>query len=190
MSGHPFFFGYGSLVNTATHAYPEAQPATVIGWRRVWVPTTRRKVAYLSVERAAGTEIDGLIAAVPGGDWVALDQREAAYDRVRLGPDEIRHGLPSDPEISLYQVAAETAPRTRDHPILLSYLDVVVQGFARVFGRSGVSRFFETTAGWDIPILDDRANPRYPRAQPLDPAERAIVDWELARLPAVVQELE
>ena len=60
------------------------------------------------------------------------------------------------------------------HPILLSYLDTV--------GPEGAARFFETTSGWDAPILDDRSAPRYPRHQRLSPAETTVVDQHLARL--------
>ncbi|MDX5384038.1 MAG: gamma-glutamylcyclotransferase, partial [Rhodobacterales bacterium] len=31
-----FFFGYGSLVNRATHDYGQARAATLPGWRRAW----------------------------------------------------------------------------------------------------------------------------------------------------------
>ncbi|NHX28262.1 gamma-glutamylcyclotransferase, partial [Escherichia coli] len=77
----PFFFGYGSLVNRATHDYARAYPATVRGWRRAWRHTRLRKLAYLSAVPDAAGEIDGLIAAVPGHDWAALDARERAYLR-------------------------------------------------------------------------------------------------------------
>jgi hypothetical protein len=58
---------------------------------------------------------------------------------------------------------------------------VVVQGYLREFGEEGVTRFFTTTHGWDAPILDDRAAPRYPRHQPVTATERAITDAHLWR---------
>ncbi len=30
----PYFFGYSSLVNLATHDFPDPRPATLRGWRR------------------------------------------------------------------------------------------------------------------------------------------------------------
>ncbi|WP_323785658.1 hypothetical protein [Thalassovita sp.] len=62
------------------------------------------------------------------------------------------------------------------HPILLSYLDVVVQGYHQEFGEQGVTRFFQTTDGWDAPILDDRKQPHYPRHQTLARPETRLVD--------------
>ncbi len=178
------FFGYGSLVNRATHDYTALRPATVQGWRRRWRHTGLRPVAYLTVEPDPAAEIDGLIAQVPGGDWEALDHRERAYDRVAARtrcaaevaiytiPDG-KHGAPSD-----------------THPVLLSYIDVVVQGFHDLYGEAGVARFFETTHGWDVPVLNDRAAPVYPRHQRLSGWERTMVDAYLAASPARVQDLE
>ena len=53
-----------------------------------------------------------------------------------------------------------------------------------MFGLDGVAAFFDTTDGWDAPILDDRAAPRYPRHQRLAPDETALVDQHLSRLNA------
>ena len=182
----PYFFGYGSLVNTATHDFPDPQPARLRGWRRAWRHTDLRPVAFLTAIPDEGSEIDGLIAHVPRGDWDALDAREWAYDRVAV-THLVTHGVARDLDISVYAVP-EGRHRVPDsaYPVLLSYLDVVVQGFARVFGEDGVRRFFETTDGWDAPILNDRGIPRYPRHQQLTPGESALVDAELARVGARV----
>jgi hypothetical protein len=179
----PYFFGYGSLVNRNTHSYPDAHPAQLQGWRRSWVRCVGRDTVFLSVVPAADTTIDGLIAAVPGDDWAALDARETGYARIGSG-DAVRHPLIPLPPIAHYAVPAETTIDTGDHVILLSYLDVVVQGFLREFGEAGVSRFFDTTAGWHTPVLDDRKDPRYPRAQKLTGDETGLVDDHLAALGA------
>jgi hypothetical protein len=167
------FFGYGSLVNRRTHVYGEATRMTVRGWRRAWRHTPLRPVAFLTAVPCAGTAIDGLAAAVPGGDWTALDLREAAY---------LRAPLPEGPAI--YHIPDGLhGPATERHPILRSYLDTVAQGYLVEFGPAGLRRLFETTDGWDAPIRDDRAAPLYPRAMALTPAETALVDDELARRP-------
>lgn len=173
------FFGYGSLVNRATHDYPGARAARLAGWRRVWVHTPARAVAFLSVERSADTAIAGLVADVPGADWAALDAREFAYARHAVTAETPDGALPAQ----VYAVP-QGQPPTDDHPILLSYLDAVVQGFLREYGVDGAADFFATTAGWQAPVLDDRAAPRYPRAQALSTRERATVDDGLARVGA------
>ena len=177
-----YFFGYGSLVNRATHNYAVCHHAQLTGWRRVWRHTDLRPVAYLTVVPDAAAVIDGLIAAVPGADWPALDLREAAYVRA-VATHQVRHTLPHQPEIAVYTIPeGQHGSPTTAHPILLSYIDVVVQGYLREFGEGGVQRLFDTTHGWDAPILDDRAAPRYPRHQPLGNVERNLTDAHLDRL--------
>ena len=176
----PWFFGYGSLVNRATHSYPQAQPATLDGWRRVWVRTALRDVVFLSVHQAPGHSIDGLIASVPRADWAALDQRETGYARINA-TQAVRHGADAA-DIAVYQVPPAQQRMDGDHRILLSYLDVVVQGFVREFGEGGAEHFFATTDGWDTPVQDDRSDPLYPRAQQLTASERALTDRLLAQV--------
>ncbi|MFL4468905.1 gamma-glutamylcyclotransferase family protein [Tateyamaria armeniaca] len=176
----PWFFGYGSLVNRATHSYPEAQVATLHGWRRVWVRTALREVVFLSIHPAAGHSIHGLIASVPNADWGALDLRESGYARINATP-HVSHDAPAS-SIAAYQVPADRQRHGGDHCILLSYLDVVVQGFVREFGEDGARAFFDTTDGWDTPVVDDRAAPRYSRAQSLTAQERALTDDLLAQV--------
>jgi hypothetical protein len=179
---HAYFFGYGSLVNRDTHEFEGAQTATLKGWRRMWRHTSLRKLAYLTVVPDAAGSIDGLIAAVPGDNWKALDLREAAYDRLPAA-HQISHNLDHQPEIAVYSIPGgkHVAP-SPDHPVLLSYIDVVTQGYMREFGREGAARFFTTTKGWDMPVLDDRAAPIYPRHQTLSRKETEFVDDQLGEL--------
>ncbi len=177
----PYFFGYGSLVNRATHSYPDAQTAQLKGWRRAWVKTPARDVVFLSVVKDLSSTIDGLIAAVPDADWAALDAREGGYDRIK-SHNAVTHTMTPAPEIAHYAVPAARICDAGEHVILMSYLDVVVQGFYQEFGTKGVARFFDSTDGWDTPVLNDRAAPRYPRAQILSPDETDLVDDHLAAL--------
>ncbi len=178
----PYFFGYGSLVNLSTHDFPNPHPARLKGWRRAWRHTDLRPVAMLTAIPDPGSEIDGMIAHVPKNDWAALDEREWAYDRVSA-TQSVSHPLTHDVEIAVYAVPEGRHTRaTEDYPVVLSYLDVVVQGYLRAFGPEGAERFFATTDGWQAPILNDRAAPRYPRHQPLKPDETRFVDDHLTRL--------
>ncbi len=182
----PYFFGYGSLVNRATHSYPDAQPAQLKGWRRAWVRSTAFDRVFLSVVPDKATTISGLIAAVPNNDWAALDAREAGYARLNSG-DAVLHPLASAPPIAHYAVPTEEQGATTRNTIILSYIDVVVQGFLNEFGEEGVAHFFNTTDNWDTPIVNDRAAPQYPRHQTLSASETALVDHHLSRLSARVE---
>ncbi len=185
----PYFFGYGSLVNLATHDFPDPHPATLRGWRRAWRHTDLRPVAFLTAVPDANCEIEGMIAHVPRNDWDALDQREWAYDRI-TATGSVTHPLTHDVEIAVYSVPHNRRNEpTEHHPILLSYIDVVVQGYLRAYGEEGADRFIGTTDGWEAPILNDRAEPRYPRHQQLRPDEKEFVDERLKSISArIVQE--
>lgn len=176
----PWFFGYGSLVNRNTHSYPQAQRATLKDWRRAWVRTDLREVVFLSIHPAPGHSIDGLIAAVPGADWAALDAREAGYNRI-AATHLIDHGSDAS-DIAAYRVPEDRQSRDGSHCMLLSYLDVVVQGFLAEFGQAGAEAFFATTDNWDTPVRDDRGAPVYSRAQQLTRQEQALVDRLLAQV--------
>ena len=167
-------------MNLATHDYAAPTPATLSGWRRVWRTTSLRETAFLSVETCADTQIKGIVAHVPGSDWAALDTREAAYQRHDVS-NQIAHDQAPKPT-AMYQVTpAHVVSAAKPQPILLSYLDVVVQGYLDVFGEAGVAHFFSTTSDWQ-PILNDRDTPRYARHQTLSKTERALVDHHLAAM--------
>lgn len=182
-----YFFGYGSLVNAATHAYRRTQPVRLAGFKRMWRHTVLRDIAFLTVVPDAEHHIDGLIAHVPENDWTALDIREEAYTRDLLTANMLT-GVAGDFDVQLYQTRTDRDTAQR-HPILLSYLDCVVQGYHQIFGATGVSDFFDSTSGWDAPVLNDRSDPQYPRHQVLSKAETALVDHHLAQLSARVEQL-
>ncbi len=182
----PFFFGYGSLVNRATHAYSDAHRATLSGWGRAWVTVDPKLPATLTGVPDEGSEIDGLIAGVPGDDWAALDERERGYGRHHV-TDTVAHPVERALAVQVYAVPRSSFRSDADPaPILLSYLDVVLQGYLREFGADGVDRFFATTRGWDRPVSDDRAEPLYPRHQLLTADERGLVTELLSSKGAVI----
>ncbi|WP_106160040.1 gamma-glutamylcyclotransferase family protein [Hasllibacter halocynthiae] len=172
-TGTARIFGYGSLVNGLTHRHGDLVPAGVRGWRRGWCATGRRGVAFLSVQPDGAAECLGATIGWPLADLSALDAREAAYERreVDAGGGAILYAVPD----------ADRLPAGHGRPILLSYLDAVIQGFARLHGPADAWGFFETTDGWG-PVRDDRAAPLYPRACVLTAEETALVDEGLARL--------
>ncbi len=173
---HPHFFGYGSLVNRNTHAFTPIHASRITGWRRIWQRAPNRPAAFLSVIADSYSTIDGVIAPVPNDDWVALDAREFSYSRLAV-TDAVQHSALDVRDISIYAIPPENAaPPDSDHPILLSYVDAVLQGYLREFGENGAARFVATTEGWDTLVRNDRDAPVYPRAQRLTRAEQSLVD--------------
>ena len=181
-----YFFGYGSLVNRATHNYQNSHPATLHGWRRRWCHIAPFPRAILSVTPDSSSTIEGLIAGGSDIDWDALDMREQAYDRAPA-KNSVRHTLDHEPDVILYTIPDDKHPAAAAaQPILLSYIDVVAQGYLQVFGTAAATDFFATTTGWG-PILNDRKNPIYPRHQHLSLNERNFVDEHLNALSVVVK---
>lgn len=182
-----WFFGYGSLVNHLTHENRPLHLARLAGWRREWCLTKARSIAFLSVRPCAGSEVSGLVSQVPNGDWAALDAREFAYDR-HLAP-VVAENVDAE-DVAIYAVSAAHRVNTGQGVILLSYLDVVIEGYLHHFGPEGVAAFFATTDGWDWPVLDDRGAPQYPRHRDVGPEVRALSDQFLATLPAPMEQLD
>jgi len=182
------FFGYGSLVNALTHAYDDPRPAKLHGWRRAWRHTHHRPVSFLTaVPAPQDATLWGMVAAVPSQDWAELDAREYAYTRVMVTENtHVLSGVAAS-DVAVYAIAPgdHHAPQA-DHPVLQSYLDTVLQGYLKTFGEAGLAHFVATTDGWDAPILQDRAAPRYPRATELSDRERCVID---AVLDPVVQRI-
>lgn len=175
-------FGYGSLVNRATlPPVLDAWPATVTGWRRAWKAsskTPRGGVCALSVHEGEGA-IEGFVLRFEETEWPTIAQREYRYDplTVDIGGDDV----------TLFRAKAEIDRYgSSSNPISMTYLETTLQGFLHEFGEEGLFRFMDSTDGWHVPILDDRANPRYPRAQLLSNAERQLVDEALKGVDATV----
>jgi hypothetical protein len=183
---HPHFFGYGSLVNRNTHAFTPIHASRITGWRRIWQRAPNRPAAFLSVIADSDSTIDGVIAPVPNDDWVALDAREFSYARLAV-TDAVEHAATDVRDISIYAIPPhDSAPPDADHPILLSYVDAVLQGYLREFGQAGAARFCASTEGWNTPVLNDRDAPIYPRAQRLTATEQGFVDDMLLTVRAKV----
>jgi len=179
-------FGYGSLVNAATHDYGQMHLATLKGWRREWHPTRLRDLVYLSAVPDANSSIAGALMVAPKSD-PKLERREAAYQRSPVG-----HLIADKPaemsDVSIFAVpkTVHVAPSGKS-AIPMSYLDVVVQGYFRTYGEAGVAEFFENTHGWGSKILKDRTKPMYPRNQILARDEQDLTDHWLKRLSAQVE---
>jgi glutathione-specific gamma-glutamylcyclotransferase len=183
MAADEWLFAYGSLVNEKTWDSPrDARPVAVAGWIRQWrhcVHTPFGDVCGLTLDRLDGSNIEGLAMAVQASDWSRLNAREIGYERSRI---DGRFFTGETASLGVYIARGETLRwASRDFPILLSYVDCILDGYNSRYGRAGVRAFVETTQGWDLPIIDDRSAPIYPRAIVLRPEFTAFVDAELAR---------
>ncbi|SON56375.1 hypothetical protein HDIA_2834 [Hartmannibacter diazotrophicus] len=179
------YVGYGSLVNRETLRtdFVDLVPCRLSGWRRAWrhriLRSSGQTQTVLTAMADAAASIDGVVVLDRLDNLPLVDARERGYDRhpVDRSMLEIDGILP--PEIDLY-VYVSRSPHLggpeESHPVPLSYVDVVMAGYVRLFGRAGAQRFVASTDGWDVPRLDDRAAPTYPRAIACDPDLETLVD--------------
>lgn len=191
-------FGYGSLVNRRTlPAESVFRPARLAGWRRAWRlagDSTFGKRCTLTVVPDAGASILGVMVSQPVRHRDTMSKREAHYDPVTLGANDVEWLGDPDPEDETDWADAFVhvgkpefmKPGDADHPVMLSYVDVVIAGFREQFGDDGAAHFIETTLDWHVPVLDDRRAPRYPRVVPVSDADRRFVDQILAQIPATM----
>lgn len=180
---HFAYFGYGSLINRATHQNDvvEVRAARLTGWRRCWRPRPDMPgfpAVLLSVRREADAVCHGVVVTDHVDNLAALDAREARYDRHQVAVQELHLHEGDHPDMPVYVYQARDAiPPHRDPPhILQSYLDAVMMGLLEVHGEAAVADFIATTDGFDYPIHRDRGSPVYPRAIGIGAEERALFD--------------
>lgn len=199
------YFGYGSLVNRATLApgVVAAFPARLKGWGRTWRPRPDMgtaghaepgsplsapgpalpPTALLTAHRDPEAAIDGLLILDRAENLGSLDAREFRYHRRRLDPaDLVFAGARPDIDCALhiYEARMELPAMAGAPLILRSYLDVVMQGFLREFGETGVARFVAETGAFDTGIHEDREAPVYSRAVRLGASETTMFDAALS----------
>jgi hypothetical protein len=177
------YFGYGSLVNRATHRTTnvDAAPARLAGWRRCWRPRPDMPgfpAALLTIREEPGAFCDGLLVVDLAENLAAVDAREARYRRIAVPLESLETAAPVPPGCPVYVYVAETEVPPHPEPprILQSYLDAVLQGFLQVHGEEGLRRFVQETEGFETPLHADRLSPAYPRAVALAEAEAALFD--------------
>jgi cation transport regulator ChaC len=172
MSHH--LFGYGSLISresrhrTATTG--DSMPVRIRGLQRAWnIIAPEMKMAGVGVTLDESASCNGVLMEIDESELAAFDRRELestnySYQRLQIPTGKIT-GLTA--EISdLAQVWAyivkKTSTPTSEFPIVQSYVDVILTGCLEI-GEEFAIEFIRSTAGWERPWIDDRANPRYVR---------------------------
>jgi hypothetical protein len=131
-------------------------------------------VSGLTVGQSANSVLRGVILRVDENLEKALAVREGD-DSLVPTPAALDTGETVLAELFVTQPHA-LAWASDQCPICMSYLDCVLQGYFQIYGRDGIEHVLDTTEGWHLPICDDRAVPRYPRAVTLDPRERLLIE--------------
>jgi hypothetical protein len=199
-----FIVGFGSLINTGSRnstasaciAIPVRVSAS-FGYIRSW-NERREGFTALGLRKAkpgeSGVTINAVLYPAEGPDGSQFDKREEGYVKVEVPMSQIEamgwQRLPETghfwiyvPVRSLAQggqgVPGEGLPEPDvEHPLLQSYIDVVVEGGLE-YGEEFAREIVETTDGWSRFWLNDREFARRP-LWVLDP-KAARVDELLKR---------
>lgn len=177
------YFGYGSLVNRQTlSGNKKAVPTQVSGWIREWkhcVNLSLGKICALTVSRRPGTKIHGVLILDSMVGLAEIDRREIGYSRENIEIEDatLRARLEDVPAYTYVSTGEFNHWGNAEYPIWQSYLDCVLMGYIEVWGRKGAADFIATTEGWNqVPILNDRTAPKYPRAIDLSETNRRVID--------------
>lgn len=192
-----FLIGYGSLIDAESRAGTagarlEAAPVRVsadFGWRRVWNLLAGSGFTALGLEaggaNAPAETINGVLFPVDAPTLAKFDRREMGYDRVAVPGGLVQSlswmRLPEAGTFFIYvpKPGARTARPDADHPIVQSYVDLVLAG-SLAYGEPFAREVVETTFGWDSFWLNDRPFARRPwTANP----SAGIIDRLLATTP-------
>ena len=155
MNMKQYIFGYGSIINknsvNKTTTEKERIIKTITGFRREWNINIKDNFeTALGIVKDKNSTCNGVLIEVD--DIEAVDKREAGYVREKIEED-----------IWIY-VPKETNKATKEYPIIQSYLDVVLEGCFNISSKFA-TEFIDTTYGWNEYLVNDRNNPKYPRAQ-------------------------
>lgn len=169
-----FIFGYGSLISEEsrkkTGITGKSIPAKLFGYRREWnTQIPKEKATFLGLIKNKKNFCNGIIFEVFKKTLKKFDKREGSYyKRIEVNSSKIKI-LPKNKlgnkqivKIWVYLTKKPKKP-TKNFPILLSYLEIVIKGCLN-FGKEFFKEFFKTTYKWGY-LEDDSNNPKYVRAE-------------------------
>ncbi|WP_100643777.1 gamma-glutamylcyclotransferase [Alteromonas facilis] len=173
--------GYGSLLSAdsrerhSDHAHA-AFAVSVKGFSRGWVTRAyHENQTYVGAEPASDSYLNALCTPIALNP--KFQQRERDYQFKAVGLEQISflEDIPSEylqrikrPGVTLWICESlDIAPASVEYPVYLSYVDTCLAGCLSHFanldeGLDAARTFLQTTHGWQH-VIDDRANPQYPR---------------------------
>ncbi|MBT0585342.1 gamma-glutamylcyclotransferase [Alteromonas oceanisediminis] len=187
-----FLLGYGSLLSDdsrfrfSQNPHPAAS-VLVDGFRREWITRSEpEQQTYVGAIADATSQLNA--HCIPVVINPSLQQREQDYRFVQVSKSQVSglgcqnaHLLaaiePADVTLWLCESLLCQRP-TAEFPIHQTYIDTCLSGSLQHGGIDEAWRFMTSTAGWDH-IVNDRDEPRYPRAARVSPAVINIIDQRL-----------
>ena len=169
-------------------AHTLATPTWITGWIRQWkhcADTPFGKICALTVARRENSTIHGVLIQDETDKIAEVDRREIGYRRegVEIQDERVKSSIIGMDTFIYVSTQEYNRWGNAEFPIYQSYLDCVLAGYLKLWGRDGAANFIATTEGWYVPILNDRSSPKYPRAVQLSEIDRCVIDELLKESP-------
>ena len=194
--------GYGSLLSKDSrerysNIFTPGIPVTVSGFERAWVTRSlHEKQTYVGAVANAHSKLNAQL--IPTQINPALQEREKDYRFVEVSAKALnfhQHKGSASLDDVLAQFTfwiCETLDCTQAndaYPVHQTYVDTCLSGCLEHGGIEEAERFIVHTSLWEHPRVNDRANPKYPRAAVVNPDHFEHIDRLLAKRQCLPQVL-
>ena len=204
-SSKHFIVGYGSLLSADSrqrfsNINSAAIPLTLNGWKRAWhTRSTDENQTYVGAQPDKKSSLNGVLLEIdeisPG-----LQKREQDYQFIEVTIEEIDFHLPEDQknvkrcEVSAHSIwvcqTLDTLPANEEHPVYQSYIDTCLLGCLETEVEGFVDAFIKSTDLWHHHWLNDRHDPRYPRAAKIGKQGATMIDTMLDAMQVLEHRIE
>ncbi|MCG7647588.1 MULTISPECIES: gamma-glutamylcyclotransferase [Alteromonas] len=186
--------GYGSLLSKDSrerysNIFTPGIPVTVSGFERAWVTRSlHEKQTYVGAVANAHSKLNAQL--IPTQINPALQEREKDYRFVEVSAKALnfhQHKGSASLDDVLAQFTfwiCETLDCTQAndaYPVHQTYVDTCLSGCLEHGGIEEAERFIVHTSLWEHPRVNDRANPKYPRAAVVNPDHFEHIDRLLSK---------
>ncbi|WP_334036749.1 gamma-glutamylcyclotransferase [Alteromonas macleodii] len=186
--------GYGSLLSKDSrerysNIFTPGVPVTVSGFERAWVTRSlHEKQTYVGAVANAHCKLNAQL--IPTQINPALQEREKDYRFVEVSGKALnfhQHKGSASLDGVLAQFTfwicetLDCAQASDAYPVHQTYVDTCLSGCLEHGGIEEAERFIVHTSLWEHPRVNDRTNPKYPRAAVVNPDHFEHIDRLLSK---------
>lgn len=173
-----YIVGFGSLMSHQSRKKysgidSQAIAVSVSGWQRGWISSCQIEgFTSLGAYQSTNSLLNAMLIPIPAIDET-LRKREKNHHFVAISLESIDvHG--KQPDLNTFSAdgddkfwiceAKQKSQAVKDFPIFQSYVDTCFAGCLESASLQFAKEFIDSTHGWEGHWINDRAEPRYPRA--------------------------
>ncbi|GGF69297.1 gamma-glutamylcyclotransferase [Alteromonas lipolytica] len=182
--------GYGSLMSGDSRSRHSGIPhdgieVEVYGFERGWVTRSEpEQQTYVGAYKKDGAWLNAQL--VPTHLDPALQQREQDYRFTPVTLEQLHFELSAELTARLTDwllqrdiwicETLKIEPASAAYPVHQTYIDTCLGGCLELGGSAAANRFIASTTGWQHHRVNDRSQPRYPRAAVVSQAHVNEID--------------